>query len=47
MDEAIALLDTWLATVSSRNMFTADEVQDLLLDFRVALTRDLTLPKAS
>lgn len=38
MDELIAQLDQWLTLASARSMFTADEVCDMLLDFRGQLT---------
>jgi hypothetical protein len=47
MDEAIALLNRWLSLTTSRSTFTSAEVQDLLLDFRQAITRgdlDLEVP---
>lgn len=40
MNEAVALLDQWLSRVSDRELFSAAEVTDLLLDFRTALTRE-------
>lgn len=39
MDEAIKLLEEWLSLTSSRTTFTSQEIADLLLDFRQALTR--------
>lgn len=38
MLEAVALLDRWLKLTTERSMFSSDEVRDLLLDFRVAIT---------
>jgi hypothetical protein len=45
MDEAVALLDTWLKLTSERSMFSSDEVRDLLLDFRQAMTRTTEDPE--
>lgn len=36
--EAIALLDKWLQLTTERSMFSADEIQDFMLDLRFSLT---------
>lgn len=40
MEEAVALLDAWLQLTNDRSMFSADEVRDMLLDFRQAIIRE-------
>jgi spore coat protein CotH len=39
VDELLELLDQFLATTASRNLVSADEVQDLALDMRNIVTR--------
>lgn len=39
MDEALQLVDKWLRVVTDRSLMSSEEVTDLLLDVRVALTR--------
>jgi hypothetical protein len=39
MDEALALLDRYASLTTSRNSFSAEEILDLTLDIRQALTR--------
>lgn len=38
LDEALALIDAEIARLASREMVTANEVSDLLLDLRLVLT---------
>lgn len=39
MEEALELLDRYTALTTSRHTFSAEEILDLLLDVRQALTR--------